>query len=160
MLKLSLTYGEVVIRLFPEKAPKHVERITTLAKEGFYNNVPFHRVIEGFMAQTGDPTGTGTGGSSYPDLPQEFNDTPHTRGVVSMARTNDPNSANSQFFIMLDAAPYLDGQYTAFGKVEKGMEFVDMIKKGVLPSGTVQEPDRILSVSVVEEAPVAAPAQQ
>ncbi|MET0154943.1 MAG: peptidylprolyl isomerase [Rickettsiales bacterium] len=159
MLKMTLPYGDVLIQLFPDKAPAHVERITRLTKEGFYNNVPFHRVIDGFMAQTGDPTGTGTGGSKYPDLKQEFNSIPHTRGIVSMARASNPNSANSQFFIVLDNATFLDNQYTVFGKVVKGMEYVDMIKKGdSRQNGTVVDPDRIISMTV--EEPQNAPAEK
>ena len=151
MLKLTLPYGDVLIELYPSKAPKHVERVTRLAKEGFYNNVPFHRVIDGFMAQTGDPTGTGTGSSDYPDLPAEFNSTPHTRGIVSMARASNPNSANSQFFIVFDNATFLDNQYTVFGKVVKGMEYVDMIRKGdPRNNGAVEEPDNIVSMTVIE----------
>lgn len=153
-VKLKLAYGDVYIRLLPEKAPKHVERIKKLVNEKFYDGIVFHRVIEGFMAQTGDPTGTGSGGSKYEDLPAEFNDTPHKRGTVSMARASDPNSANSQFFICFADTPYLDGQYTAFGQVLKGMEFVDMIKKGASGSGSVQDPDKIISMTLVPDAEV------
>lgn len=145
-IKMKLATGDVIIELFNDLAPNHVERITTLTNEGFYDNVVFHRVIDGFMAQTGDPTGTGTGGSTYPDLKAEFNDTPHTRGVVSMARSGHPDSANSQFFIVFDDAPHLDGQYTAFGKVISGMEHVDKIKKGGAFNGIVSDPDKILSL--------------
>ena len=126
--------GDVVIKLRPDLAPDHVERITELAKSGFYDGVPFHRVIPGFMAQGGDPTGTGTGGSDLPNLKAEFSREPHVRGVCSMARTNDPNSANSQFFICFDDARFLDNQYTVWGEVESGMEHVDALPKGEPPS--------------------------
>ena len=129
-LTLETTKGPVVIRLRPDLAPKHVERITQLANEKFYDNVAFHRVIEGFMAQTGCPHGTGTGGSTYPNLKQEFNAEPHVRGVCSMARAQSPDSANSQFFICFDDARFLDKQYTAWGQVVSGMETVDKIKRG------------------------------
>ena len=125
--------GDVVIKLRPEVAPGHVERITTLARQGFYNGVKFHRVIPGFMAQGGCPKGTGTGGSDLPDLKAEFNDVPHVRGVCSMARTSAPNSANSQFFICFDDARFLDRQYTVWGEVTSGMEFVDALPKGEPP---------------------------
>ena len=125
--------GDVVIRLRPDLAPKHVERIASLANSGFYDGVVFHRVIDGFMAQGGDPSGTGTGGSKEPNLPQEFSREPHARGVCSMARTSDPNSANSQFFICLDDATFLDGQYTVWGEVIEGMEHVDALPKGEPP---------------------------
>ena len=125
--------GDVVIKLRPDLAPGHVERITELAKSGFYDGVPFHRVIPGFMAQGGDPTGTGTGGSDLPNLKAEFSREPHVRGVCSMARTQDPNSANSQFFICFDDARFLDGQYTVWGEVESGMEHVDALPKGEPP---------------------------
>ncbi|MCM8557881.1 peptidylprolyl isomerase [Sphingomicrobium sediminis] len=128
-LKLS-TGGDVVIKLRPDLAPGHVERITKLASDGFYDGVVFHRVIPGFMAQGGDPTGTGTGGSDLPDLKAEFNSEPHVRGTCSMARTPDPNSANSQFFICFDDAHFLDGQYTVWGQVESGMEHVDALPTG------------------------------
>ena len=124
-LVLTLDSGDVTIRLRPDLAPKHVERIASLANSGFYDGVVFHRVIDGFMAQGGDPSGTGTGGSKEPNLPQEFSREPHARGVCSMARTMDPNSANSQFFICLDDAGFLDGQYTVWGEVTEGMEHVD-----------------------------------
>ena len=136
--------GDVVIRLRPDLAPGHVERITELANEGFYDGVVFHRVIDGFMAQGGDPTGTGTGGSKKPDLKAEFNAEPHVRGVCSMARTNQPNSANSQFFICLDDATFLDRQYTVWGVVEQGMEFVDKLPKGEPP----RAPGKILKATV------------
>ena len=149
ILVLELDGGSVVIELLPELAPEHVARIKTLARQGFYDGVPFHRVIPGFMAQTGDPTGTGAGGSDLPDLEAEFNDAPHQRGVVSMARTSDPDSANSQFFIMFDAAPSLDGQYTVFGRVIDGMEHVDAIKAGTIHNnGAVQNPDRIVRARI------------
>ncbi len=148
---LQLKYGDVIIELYPEKAPNHVKRMIDLVNEGFYNGLKFHRVIDGFMVQTGDPKGNGTGGSDKPDLKAEFNDIKHTRGILSMARSADPNSANSQFFIMLGDASYLDGQYTAFGKVIKGMEFIDMIKKGnSAMNGTVIDPDVIVRMTVIE----------
>ncbi|HEV7872542.1 MAG TPA: peptidylprolyl isomerase [Enterovirga sp.] len=149
-LILETTKGRVVIELRPDLAPGHVERIKTLAREGFYDGVVFHRVIEGFMAQTGDPTGTGSGGSKYPDLKAEFNAEPHVRGVCSMARTNAPNSANSQFFIVFDDAQFLDRQYTVWGKVIEGMENVDKIKRGE----PVRDPDSITTMRV--QADVAA----
>ena len=134
-LTLSLsTGGDVVIKLRPDLAPGHVERITKLVGEGFYDNVLFHRVIPGFMAQTGDPTGTGRGGSKLPDIKAEFNEAPHVRGTVSMARTPDPDSANSQFFICFDDATFLDKQYTVWGEVESGMEHVDALPKGEPPA--------------------------
>ncbi|HZH50790.1 MAG TPA: peptidylprolyl isomerase [Microvirga sp.] len=144
---METTKGRVVIELRPDLAPNHVERIKTLARQGFYDNVPFHRVIEGFMAQTGDPTGTGTGGSDLPDLKAEFNAEPHVRGVCSMARTNQPHSANSQFFICFDDARFLDKQYTVWGKVTEGMENVDKIKRGE----PVRDPDRIVSMKVAAD---------
>ncbi len=159
-LLLDLPKGQVVIRLRPDLAPKHVERIKTLARQGFYDGLTFHRVITDFMAQTGDPTGTGTGGSKLPDLPAEFSDAPFQRGTLGAARTNDPNSANSQFFICFEAAPWLNGQYTVFGQVVQGMEFVDQIKKGVPGSGTVQNPDRIVRLRVAADVKNARPAQQ
>ncbi|WP_262031749.1 peptidylprolyl isomerase [Microvirga sp. Mcv34] len=145
---METTKGRVVIELRPDLAPGHVERIKTLSRQGFYDNVPFHRVIEGFMAQTGDPTGTGTGGSDLPDLKAEFNAEPHVRGVCSMARTNFPHSANSQFFIVFDDARFLDKQYTVWGKVTEGMENVDKIKRGE----PVSDPDRIVSMKVAADA--------
>lgn len=132
-LVLTLDTGEVTIKLRPDLAPKHVERIATLANEGFYDGVVFHRVIDGFMAQGGDPTGTGMGGSPLPDLPAEFNREPHVRGVCSMARSSNPNSANSQFFIVFDDATFLDNQYTVWGQVTSGMENVDALPKGEPP---------------------------
>ncbi|MFZ5748585.1 MAG: peptidylprolyl isomerase [Pseudomonadota bacterium] len=132
-LVLTLDGGDVRIRLRPDLAPQHVARIVELADEGFYDGVVFHRVIDGFMAQGGDPSGTGMGGSDKPNLPAEFSREPHVRGVCSMARTMDPNSANSQFFICLDDATFLDGQYTVWGEVVEGMEHVDAIPKGEPP---------------------------
>jgi len=147
MLMMQLKDGVVEIKLLPDLAPKHVERITKLANEGFYDNVVFHRVIEGFMAQTGDPTGTGRGGSSLPDLSAEFTQTPFVRGTLGMARTQDPNSANSQFFIMFDEGSFLNGQYTVFGKVATGMDVIDKIKKGDRDAnGLVTEPDKIIKM--------------
>ncbi len=143
-LTLETTKGPVVIRLRPDLAPKHVERITQLANEQFYDNVAFHRVIQGFMAQTGCPHGTGTGGSSYPDLKAEFNAEPHVRGVCSMARSSRPDSANSQFFICFDDASFLDKQYTVWGQVTSGMDNVDKIKKGE----PARDPDRIVTARV------------
>jgi peptidylprolyl isomerase len=142
-LKLS-SGGDVVIKLRPDLAPGHVQRITELTNSGFYDNVPFHRVIPGFMAQGGDPTGTGTSGSKLPNLKAEFSREPHVRGTASMARTSDPNSANSQFFICFDDAGFLDGQYTVWGQVENGMEHVDALPKGEPP----REPGRIVKASV------------
>ena len=155
---LQLKDGNVKIELYPDAAPNHVERIKTLANNGEYDNVVFHRVIDGFMAQTGDVkfgnsskddfnlSRSGMGGSSMPDLKQEFNNLPHERGTLSMARSSDPNSANSQFFICFEAAPFLDRQYTVFGKVIEGMEFVDNIKRGDQNNnGAVDNPDKILS---------------
>jgi peptidylprolyl isomerase len=144
-LTLTLSSGgDVVIRLRPDLAPGHVERIATLAAQGFYDGVKFHRVIPGFMAQGGDPTGTGSGGSELPDLKAEFNAEPHVRGTCSMARTNQPNSANSQFFICFDDARFLDRQYTVWGQVESGMEHVDALPKGEPP----REPGRIVKAVV------------
>jgi peptidylprolyl isomerase len=151
-LYMDLKDGRVVIELLPQLAPKAVERVKILARRGFYDNTPFHRVIDGFMAQGGDPTGTGTGGSDLPDLPAEFSDTRRfLRGTVGAARTSDPNSANSQFFIMFAPAPNLDGQYTIWGQVVSGMPFVDAIKKGSGDSGTVSNPDRILHMRVAAD---------
>jgi peptidyl-prolyl cis-trans isomerase B (cyclophilin B) len=147
-LILETTKGRVVIELRPDLAPGHVERIKTLAREGFYDGVVFHRVIEGFMAQGGDPTGTGTGGSKYPDLKAEFSAEPHVRGICSMARTNAPNSANSQFFIVFDDARFLDRQYTVWGKVVEGMENVDKFNRGE----PVRDPDRIITMRVQADA--------
>jgi peptidylprolyl isomerase len=139
--------GDVIIRLRPDLAPGHVERITRLANEGFYDGTVFHRVIDGFMAQGGDPTGTGSGGSKLPDLKAEFSAEPHVRGVCSMARTPNPNSANSQFFICLDDATFLDRQYTVWGIVESGMEHVDALPKG--RDGTkIANPGKIVRATV------------
>ena len=143
-LTLETTKGPVVIRLRPDLAPNHVARIKQLAEEGFYDNVAFHRVIDGFMAQTGCPQGTGTGGSKYPNLKQEFNAEPHKRGTCSMARAQSPDSANSQFFICFDDAGFLDKNYTVWGEVVSGMENVDEIKRGE----PVRDPDRILTARV------------
>lgn len=138
------TGGRVTIQLYPEVAPNHVERIKTLVRQGFYNGVIFHRVIEGFMAQTGDPTGTGTGGSDLPDLEEEFNRMPHVRGTLSMARANDPNSANSQFFIVFYPTFNLDEKYTNLGRVLSGMAYVDAVHRGEPPA----DPSRILQASL------------
>ena len=154
---LKLKDGDVKIELFPDVAPKHVERIKTLANEGKYNNVVFHRVIDGFMAQTGDVQfgnsssdtfdlrRAGTGSSNLPDLKQEFSDIPHEKGTLSMARSSPPDSANSQFFICFESAPHLDRNYTVFGKVIEGMDHVDKIKKGDSSTGSVDEPDTIIN---------------
>ena len=154
-LILELEHGTVTIALRPDLAPKHVDQIKALARRGFYNDVPFHRVIEGFMAQGGDPTGTGRGGSDLPDIEAEFSN-PGTarfvRGTCGMARTQDPNSANSQFFIMFGPAPSLDGQYTIWGEVTSGMDAVDKIKRGAGMSGMVQGPDKIRSMRVAADA--------
>ena len=146
-LTLDTTQGRVVIKLRADIAPKHAERLATLANKGFYNNVVFHRVIDGFMAQTGDPTGTGRGGSKYPDLKQEFSAEPHVRGTASMARAQSPDSANSQFFICFADARFLDRQYTVWGKVIEGMENVDQIKRGE----PVRDPDKMTSVKVAAD---------
>ncbi len=151
-LYLETKDGRIVIELFEDKAPGHVERIKGLARDGFYDGVVFHRVIDGFMAQTGDPTGTGMGGSDKPDLKAEFNDVSHKRGIVSMARAANPDSANSQFFIVLEDSTFLDRQYTAFGKVTSGMEHVDAIKKGDKQrNGEVTDPDKIVSMKVAAD---------
>ncbi len=147
-LFMDLKNGRVVIKLRPDLAPKHVARVKKLAREGFYDGIVFHRVIEGFMAQSGDPTGTGTGGSSYPDLPAEFTAAPYVRGTLGMARSSNPNSANSQFFITFRSAEFLDGKYTVWGKVIKGMEFVDMIARGEPP----KNPDKIIKMQVAADA--------
>ena len=156
---LKIEYGDVEIELFSDIAPNHVKRIKTLAENKKYDGVVFHRVIDGFMVQTGDVKFgnsnsenydlrlVGTGGSDLPDLKAEFSDIPHERGTLSMARSEDPDSGNSQFFICLEELPHLDRQYTAFGKVTKGMEFIDKIKKGDGPNGSVSDPDKILSIS-------------
>ena len=153
-LVLTLKTGEVKIALRPDLAPLHVARIKELARQGFYDNVAFHRVIPNFMAQTGDPTGTGSGGSKLPDLKAEFSSAPHKHGTLSMARTNDPNSANSQFFICLADCAWLDRQYTVFGQVVEGMEHVDAIKKGGgHNNGAITgAPDRIVSARVAADA--------
>ena len=157
---LKLKDGDVKIELFEDTAPNHVKRIKELANSGKYDNVVFHRVIDGFMAQTGDVkfgnsnsknfnlSLAGTGGSDMPDLNSEFSDIPHDRGILSAARSADPNSANSQFFICFQPAPHLDRQYTVFGKVIKGMEFIDKIKKGDGPNGSVKNPDKIISLKL------------
>ena len=149
-LLLKLKDGEVVIEMFPDDAPKHVARIKELARQGFYNGLKFHRVIDGFMAQTGCPYGTGTGGSGK-KLKAEFNKRPHVRGTVSMARAMDPDSGDSQFFICFADAPWLNGQYTVWGEVTSGMEFVDMIKRGTGANGMVRLPDEIISLSVIAD---------
>ncbi len=146
-LLIETTKGPVVIAMRPDLAPNHVAHIKKLAREGFYDGIVFHRVIDGFMAQTGDPTGTGTGSSKYPNLKQEFNAEPHTRGVTSMARSQNPDSANSQFFIVFDDARFLDKQYTVWGKVIEGMDNVDKIKRGE----PVRDPDKMLSVKVAAD---------
>ena len=153
-LVMTVKGGKVVIALRPDLAPKHVERVRELAKAGFYNGVAFHRVIPDFMAQTGDPTGTGSGGSDLPDLKSEFSGETHVRGTVSMARTNDPHSANSQFFICFTDAPWLDRQYTVWGKVVEGMEHIDAIKKGgEHNNGAISgAPDKILKARIETEA--------
>ena len=158
-INMTLKDGVVVIETRPDLAPKHVSQIKQLISEGQYNGVVFHRVIDGFMAQTGDVQfgnsthesydirRAGTGGSKYPDLKAEFSDIPHDRGTLSMARSSNPNSANSQFFICFKSAPHLDRQYTVFGKVIKGMEFVDLIKRGEGSNGAVDNPDKIISLT-------------
>ncbi|MDQ0515428.1 peptidylprolyl isomerase [Kaistia geumhonensis] len=145
---LDLKDGRVVIKLRPDLAPKHVEQIKKLTREGFYDGIVFHRVIDGFMAQTGDPTGTGMGGSKLPDIPAEFSNAHFGRGTVGMARSQDPNSANSQFFIMFADGGFLDGQYTVWGEVVSGMEYVDEIKKGEPPAN----PDKIVKMQVAADA--------
>ena len=158
MVIMNLKNGEVIIKLFDEIAPNHVKRFKQLVKEKKYDGVVFHRVIDGFMAQTGDVQygnsnldtynlqKVGTGGSEYSDLKAEFSNLPHIKGTLSMARSNDPNSANSQFFICLDSSPHLDRNYSVFGKVIKGIEFVDLIKKGEGSNGEVSDPDKIISM--------------
>ncbi len=143
-LIIDTTQGRIVVKLRNDLAPKHAERLKQLARDKFYDNVPFHRVIAGFMAQTGD-------GSKYPDLPAEFSNVPYKRGVVGMARTNDPNSANSQFFIMFADGPFLNGKYTVVGEVLSGMDVVDKLKKGEGQSGTVTAPDKMTSVRVAAD---------
>ena len=148
MLYMDLESGRVVIELRPDLAPKHVARIKELAREGFYDGIVFHRVIPGFMAQTGDPTGTGRGGSDKPDLPAEFSNEPFVRGTLGMARTSDPNSANSQFFINFAETPHLNGQYTVWGQVVEGMEHIDAIAQGEPPPN----PDKIVKMQVAADA--------
>ena len=148
-LILTLKDGDVDIQLLPDIAPKHVERIVTLTNQGFYNGLTFHRVIEGFMAQTGDPTGTGMGGSKLPDVQAEFSNTHYDPGTVGAARSQDPNSFNSQFFITFADAGFLDGQYTVFGKVVDGMDHVNNIKKGDPQTGQMDDPDKIISAKIV-----------
>ena len=148
-LIIDTTPGRIVMKLFDDVAPKHAERLKLLAREGFYDDVPFHRVIDGFMAQTGDGEfGDGTGGSEHPDLPAEFSDVPFERGTVGMARTSNPNSANSQFFIMFDEGSFLNGQYTVVGEVIAGMDVVDKLKRGEPPA----KPDRIIKMQVAADA--------
>lgn len=149
-LLLRTKYGDVVIEMMPDVAPNHVARIKELVREGFYNGLKFHRVIDGFMAQAGCPRGDGTGGSGK-KLKAEFNRVPHKRGIVSMARSMMPDSADSQFFICYGDCPWLDGQYTVWGEVTSGMEFVDMLKKGSGSNGMVDEPDVIVSLSVISD---------
>ncbi len=145
--------GRITIRLRPDLAPKHVEQIKTLTKQGFYDGIVFHRVIPGFMAQTGDPTGTGTGGSKLPNIPAEFTQTPFQRGSVGMARSSSPNSANSQFFICFEGCASLTGQYTLFGEVVSGMDVVDKIKKGnQAANGMVSNPDKIVKMQLAADA--------
>jgi peptidylprolyl isomerase len=151
MLYLDLKQGRVEIKLLPDVAPKHVAQIKTLVRQGFYDGTPFHRVMEGFMAQGGDPTGTGTGGSKLPNIPLEASGRHFVRGVCGMARSQAPDSANSQFFIMFAPAPSLDGQYTIWGQVMRGMENVDQIKRGAPGSGTVTDPDRIVRMRVAAD---------
>ena len=152
-VNMKLKDGVVVIRLRPDLAPLHVERVKTLCAQKFYDNTPFHRVIEGFMAQGGDPTGTGTGGSKLPDLPAEFTDSVHfLRGTIGAARTSDANSANWDFFIFFAPAPSLDVQYTIWGQVVSGMQYVEAIKRGSGGGGTVQDPDRIIHMSLASNA--------
>ena len=151
-LYLDLKDGRVVIKLLPDLAPKAVERVKVLARQKFYDGTPFHRVITGFMAQGGDPTGTGQGGSKLPDLPAEFTTkAKFVRGTLGSARTQDPDSANSQFFIMFAPGPNLDGQYTIWGQVTSGMEFVDKIKRGDGPNGQVSQPDKIVHLRVAAD---------
>lgn len=145
--------GKVLIALRPDLAPNHVERIKKLTREGFYNGVVFHRVIPGFMAQTGDPTGTGAGGSNYPDLKAEFNAAPFERGTLGAARSQSEDSANSQFFITFTQTPHLNGQYTVFGRVTEGMQYIDAVKKGTAANnGKVDNPDKMLKVYVLADA--------
>ena len=151
LLYLQLKDGRVVIRLRPDLAPKHVEQIKILVRRGFYDGIVFHRVIDGFMAQTGDPTGTGMGKSDLPNIPAEFTAEPFKRGTLGMARSQSPNSANSQFFICFAPAPFLENQYTVFGEVISGMDLVDKIKKGsASDNGTVESPDKIISMKLAQ----------
>lgn len=150
-LYLDLKDGRVTIQLRPDLAPKHVAQIKALTKKGFYDGIVFHRVIDGFMAQTGDPTGTGTGGSDLPDIPAEFTSEPFKRGTVGMARSQSPDSANSQFFIMFADGDFLNNNYTVFGQVTDGMEFVDKIKRGKGQSGMVENPDKIIKMHMASE---------
>ena len=151
-INLDITYGRVVIRLRPDLAPMHVARVKQLCHEHFYDGTPFHRVIEGFMAQGGDPTGTGEGGSKYPNVKAEFSTTAHfVRGAVGAARTSDPDTANSQFFIMFAPNQALDGQYTIWGNVVSGMQFVDKIKRGAGESGIVEQPDKIVKMRLAAD---------
>jgi peptidylprolyl isomerase len=150
---LTTKHGKIVIRLRPDWAPKHVAQIETLVKRKFYDGIVFHRVIPGFMAQTGDPTGTGSGGSDLPNVPAEFNKTHFTRGILGMARSSEPDSANSQFFITTADSGFLDGQYTAFGEVVSGMDVVDKIKAGTQENnGQVTNPDKIVTMRMASEA--------
>ena len=150
-LLITLKSGTVTIQMRPDLAPKHVTRIKELVRQGFYDGIVFHRVIEGFMAQTGDPDGTGMGGSGE-NIVAEFSAEPHRRGVVSMARASDPNSADSQFFIVLEDAPHLNGQYTVWGQVVDGMKYVDQIKKGLeAMNGKVNNPDKMITVKVASD---------
>lgn len=149
-LFVDLTYGRVVIEMMPDVAPNHVKRIKELVREGFYDGLKFHRVIDGFMAQTGDPKGNGTGGSGK-KIRAEFSNVPHDRGIVSMARSSAPHSASSQFFIVFKSSRFLDGKYSVWGRVTSGMEFVDMIKKGAGRSGTVRNPDIMIQMRVAAD---------
>lgn len=152
LVYLDLKDGRVTIELRPDLAPNHVARFKKLTKQGFYNGLTFHRVITGFMAQTGDPSGTGTGGSDLPDLKAEFSDEPFRRGTLGAARTSEPDTANSQFFICFEDASHLNGQYTVFGQVVDGMKIVDRIKKGRDASGTVFNPDKIIKMQLASDA--------
>jgi len=149
-LVMELKDGTVIINMLPELAPNHVARIKELVRSGFYDGLLFHRVIDGFMAQTGDPRGDGTGGSGK-NLDAEFSDEPHVRGVLSMARAQDPNSADSQFFIVFEDSSWLDGQYTVWGRVKEGIEFVDLIKRGDGQNGQVNNPDKIISMKILSD---------
>ncbi|MBV8474740.1 MAG: peptidylprolyl isomerase [Hyphomicrobiales bacterium] len=152
-LIMTTKYGKVVIKLRPDLAPKHVAQIKALVKRKFYDGIVFHRVIPGFMAQTGDPTGTGAGGSDLPNLPAEFSKAHFERGTLGMARSSDPNSANSQFFICFGDAGFLDGQYTVFGQVTSGMDVIDKIKAGTQENnGAVENPDKILTLRLASDA--------